>query len=445
MLECGINTSTQKVSNQLKNCCLSSEDTLISFDVTSLYTNVPVKESIEICADLLFKRIDFKSLDKETFIVLAELACCNVIFSTHQGYYIQKDGLAMGSPPAPHLANGWLSQFDNVIRDNSVLYERYMDDVLTVVRKDRVNERLTHINNLHPYLHFTHELEDEGSIAFLDMLIKNQNGNLSSSWYRKPTDTGLTLNYHALAPLKYKKSVVSSFIYRIYRASSNWKNFHDGLNSAIETLYNNQYPDSFIMPIIKRVIEKLVCPDDENDEMNDSVNESVTESICESVDSNAYVIDMAEKDKFMFFITYRGKPTEQLAKSFKKLNAPCRIIMKTKKTKNALPSLKTMVPKMLQSSVVYKISCPGCNSSYVGQTIRHVQRRYQEHIGNNGLIKKHCESCDNSDLCTDNISILAHSKIYFKLLTLEALFIEKLKPKLNTKDEYRSRTLTIKF
>ena len=99
--ECGINTSTQKVSNQLKNCCLSNEDTLISFDATSLYTNVPVKESIEICADLLFKRIDFKSLDKETFIVLAELACCNVIFSTHQGYYIQKDGLAMGSP-LPH-------------------------------------------------------------------------------------------------------------------------------------------------------------------------------------------------------------------------------------------------------------------------------------------------------------------------------------------------------
>ena len=53
--------------------------------------------------------------------------------------------------PCPTPINGWLSQFDNVIRDNSVLYERYMDDVLTVVRKDRVNERLTHINNLHPY------------------------------------------------------------------------------------------------------------------------------------------------------------------------------------------------------------------------------------------------------------------------------------------------------
>ena len=113
--ECGINTSTEKVSNKIKNCVISDEETLISFDVTSLYTNVPVKESIERCADLLFKHTQFASLDKETFIVLAELACCNVVFSTHRGYYIQKDGLAMGSPPAPHLANGWLSQFDKVI------------------------------------------------------------------------------------------------------------------------------------------------------------------------------------------------------------------------------------------------------------------------------------------------------------------------------------------
>ena len=156
------------------------------------------------------------------------------------------------------------------------------------------------------------------------------------------------------------------------------------------------------MPIIKRVIDKLVCPEEENDCVNESVNESVTESNCESIDSNAYLVNMSEKDKFMFFITYRGKPTERLATSFKKLNAPCRIIMKTKKTKTALPSLKPPVPKMLQSAVVYKISCPGCNSSYVGQTVRHVQRRYQEHIGNKGLLKRHFESCGIFDFSLFN-------------------------------------------
>ena len=224
--QCRINTSTEKISKQLQSMSLSEEESLISFDVTALYTNVPVKESIQVCADLLFKQIDFAFMDKETFITLAELACCDVVFSTHRGYFTQIEGLAMGAPPAPCLANGWLSTFDPLIQDDSRLYERYMDDVLCVVRKSCVNERMEKINNLHPNLKFTVEFEENSQLPFLDMIILNNKGTLSSRWYRKPTDTGLTLNFHALAPLKYKKSVVSSFIYRIFRASSDWTQFH---------------------------------------------------------------------------------------------------------------------------------------------------------------------------------------------------------------------------
>ena len=117
--QCRINTSTEKVTAQLQDMSLTTEESLISFDVTSLYTNVPVKESIQVCADLLFDRVQMTSVDKETFIKLAELSCCNVVFSTHRGFFPQTDGLAMGSPPAPHLANGWLSQFDDTIHNEN--------------------------------------------------------------------------------------------------------------------------------------------------------------------------------------------------------------------------------------------------------------------------------------------------------------------------------------
>ena len=135
-----------------------------------------------------------------------------------------------------------------------------MDDVLCSVRKSEVDERLSMINKLHDNLKFTYELENEGTIPFLDMLILNKSGSLSSSWYRKPTDTGLTLNFHALAPNKYKKSVVSSFLHRIYRASSNWENFHNGVSEALQILKNNQYPDNFVFPIVNVVMTKLACP-----------------------------------------------------------------------------------------------------------------------------------------------------------------------------------------
>ena len=136
------------------------------------------------------------------------------------------------------------------------------------------------------------------------------------------------------------------------------------------------------MPLINTTITKLVSDDPD-------LNRSDAHDLDVSVDSNACLNFVDEKDKFKFFLTYRGKPTENLAKSFRKLNAPCKVIMTTRKLKTCLPSLKPTVPKMLLSNVVYKLTCPGCESSYVGQTVRHVQRRLREHLGNNGTIKIH--------------------------------------------------------
>ena len=75
--------------------------------------------------------------------------------STHDGFYKQIDGLVMGSPPAPHLANGWLSQFDKEINNGSSLDFRYMDDILKNEKKMLIEERLNNINKLHEFkIHF---------------------------------------------------------------------------------------------------------------------------------------------------------------------------------------------------------------------------------------------------------------------------------------------------
>ena len=130
----------------------------------------------------------------------------------------------------------------------------------------------------------------------------------------------------------------------------------------------NQYPPSFVMPIVKRTLDNIISPDNKEDKKED---------LNTSLDPNACVFSIPDKDKFLFFLQYRGKVTENIAMKFKRLNAPCKIIMTTKKTKTIMPSLKPTVPKMLQSGVVYQISCPRCNSSYVGQTVRHLSRRFK--------------------------------------------------------------------
>ena len=86
-----INTSTEKINKKIRETRLEDDEEMISFDVVSLYTNVPVREAIDVCTDMLYRLPPEKrpNIDKTTFRTLAEIASCEVIMLTHDGYYIQ--------------------------------------------------------------------------------------------------------------------------------------------------------------------------------------------------------------------------------------------------------------------------------------------------------------------------------------------------------------------
>ena len=103
------------------------------------------------------------------------------------------------------------------------------------------------------------EREQNNAIAFLDMYISHKdNGVLSSTSYHNPSSTSLLINYHALAPIKYKQSVISGMVHRIYRSCSDWKNIHDSLEIAKNILIRNQYPYKFFEPIINKTLTKII-------------------------------------------------------------------------------------------------------------------------------------------------------------------------------------------
>ena len=159
------------------------------------------------------------------------------------------------------------------------------------------------------------EKETNSYLPFLDMNIKNENGILSSEWYRKPTDTGLTLNFHSLAPFKYKKSVLIGYVYRIFNSCSNWKNIHKGLEEAKVILIQNQYPPDLIDTVFHDTLYRILKPDEFDSDRDVNVVE---------LDDNACMLRVEDKNKFNFFLNYRGKITEKYAKTVRKLNLPIR-------------------------------------------------------------------------------------------------------------------------
>ena len=183
---------------------------------------------------------------------------------------------------------------------------------------------------------------------------------------------------------------------------------------------------SFYEPIIKATLNNIIQHPTSEKSNNQATSETTSK-------------------KHPLIVQYRGKCTEDYARALHRCSAPCMIIMTLRKLKTTMPSLKPPVEKMLRSGVVYKITCPRCNACYVGQTSRHLQTRFREHLNNSGPVKNHLLKC-NTKIAEDDIEILTStSRGENYLLTLEALVIRELMPGINTKDEYRSRTLTIKI
>ena len=90
---------------------------------------------------------------------------------------------------------------------------------------------------------------------------------------------------------------------------------------------------------------------------------------------------------------YRGNPSQLLAANVRLISG-AQIIFTSRKLKTCLPFLKSSFARELRSKVVHKLTCSGCNSTYVGQTVRHLATRVDEHGKRDSSIGQHLLECN---------------------------------------------------
>ena len=173
--------------------------TMASLDVDSLFTNIPLSETIDICCDLVFKgKIIVDGLRKKDFRKLLTLATSESFILFDGMYYKQIDGVAMGSPLGPTLANiflghnevKWLSDCPDAFKPT--YYRRYVDDIFLLFKDyESVNQFQTYMNSRHPNMNFTSENEIDDALPFFDIFVSRNNSNFVTSVYRKPTFSGV--------------------------------------------------------------------------------------------------------------------------------------------------------------------------------------------------------------------------------------------------------------
>ena len=90
----------------MQNLDIDPDVFMCFFDASSLFTNVPLDETIKIFSDALYDDSDLQPLiPKDVIVELMKSATSSVEFNFNNTIYKQTDGVAMRSPLGPALAN----------------------------------------------------------------------------------------------------------------------------------------------------------------------------------------------------------------------------------------------------------------------------------------------------------------------------------------------------
>jgi hypothetical protein len=235
----------------------------------SLFTNIPLDETINIIINKCFaSATHYHAISRDQFRELLNLSVKNChfwcIFGIDGVLYRQVDGVAMGSPLGPLFANIFLSFHEkSCLADcpfvfKPIFYRRYVDDCFLIfTSRDHVTPFLSYLNSKHSNIQFTHELESNSCLPFLNVKVIRCNGFFATTVHHKSTSTGLFTNFDSFIPMLYKEGLLFSLISRYFNICSSYVFFHSEMEKFKKTFSLIGYPATLVNSCIKSFLDKM--------------------------------------------------------------------------------------------------------------------------------------------------------------------------------------------
>ncbi|XP_078368996.1 uncharacterized protein LOC144652975 [Oculina patagonica] len=420
-------TDAFSFSDEIRTVQMGDNDILVSYDVSSLFTNVPLSETINILVDKAFTDDWFNQtygleLQRDYLTTLLEIPTSNQLFQFNGQLYEQIDGVAMGSPLGPLMANVFMCHLEEKLTCDDKMpsfYRRYVDDTLArMPSTEAATEFLTTLNGLHPNLSFTMELPVNNKIPFIGMDIIMNGTRLETAVYRKPTNTGLLLHFHSHTDKRYKDCLIKAMVHRAHALSSTTEAFNEECDRLRSIFTRLDYPMHVINSTINNFVRNVSA---------DTSQESETHRVIR--------VSLPFKDQ-----TSANAVRRHLCDLSHKINVTVQPVFVSKKLEQELKPKELKPTIVNHHCVVYSFSCNLCDADYVGYTARHLHKRIAEH--KSSAIGKHFkESHGDVNLLKENqFRVLKKCRGKFDCLIYEMLFIKKLRPNLNTQaDSIRAK------
>ena len=165
--------------NKISKLTLEEDECLVLFDVSALFTSIPVDDALRIIQALLEND---ETLSDRTNMSPAQVTslltlCLKTTYFVYKGeFYLQKEGAAMGSPVSPIVANLYMEDFEEkaitTFPQQFKFWGRYVDDALSATKLALIDPLTTHLNSIDITIQWTVEHQQDKHLPMLDAKMK---------------------------------------------------------------------------------------------------------------------------------------------------------------------------------------------------------------------------------------------------------------------------------
>ena len=284
-----------------------------------------------------------------------------------------------------------------------------MDDTFTILESPHKTSFLEHLNSIDHRIQFTgEEAGIDGSIPFQDVLIiPDEEGNLKTTVYRKPTYTDLYLQWDSNHQVSSKYSVIGSLQHRAKSTCSDKELLKSEVHHIEEALKRCKYPT---WALNKAKMKTKTAANRNNKRNNNNTNNTQRPHIV---------------------IPYYQGISENMKKACSEYGV--QVYFKGGNTiKNLLMAPKDQDAIEKKSGVIYRYQCDRveCDEEYICESSRTFGERFKEHLKAPSPIYDH-QNITGHNVTLDNFSIVGREDQNLCRWIKEALYIRVNNPSLN--------------
>ena len=157
----------------------------VSYDVESLFTNIPINETIDFICDEIYIHKKLQPICKRfVFNKLLLKLTTERTFSINEQFCKYIDGVFMGGILSMVLSDCFMNKMekDVVIPLRQEFYKRFVDDIYRRRKRNEPDELFDKMNSYHPNIKLTIEISPK---IFLDTKILRTSNQIQCFMYQK--------------------------------------------------------------------------------------------------------------------------------------------------------------------------------------------------------------------------------------------------------------------